>query len=65
MNFKNKIKYISLIILIFLIIYSLKLLNIDKNEKFLNFFAEYYFNKQYYLTTYPEITNLKIEPFKH
>jgi len=54
--------FLALLSLAFIVI---KITQIDKNEKYLNYFAKYYFDEQYYLNTYPEIANKKIAPFEH
>ena len=41
------------------------MLGLDKNEKFLNLFAKYYFDDKYYLANYPEVEKLNISPFEH
>ena len=62
---KNKIyiKYIGAIALIILALISLRVLG--KNEKFLNLFAHYYFDQNYYLQHYPEVKEQTIDSFEH
>lgn len=62
---KNKIyiKYIGAIAIIILALISLRVLG--KNEKFLNLFAHYYFDQNYYLKHYPEVKAQNIDPFEH
>jgi hypothetical protein len=38
---------------------------LNSNEKWLNFFAQYYFDKNYYLAHYPEVKKQNIDPFEH
>ncbi len=42
-----------------------KFSQIDHNEKFLNFFAKYYFDEEYYIQEYPDISKHKLSPFEH
>ena len=52
----------SLLLLAFLVV---KVAKLDKDERFLNYFAKYYFDEQYYVVHYPEILEQKIDPFEH
>lgn len=44
---------------------TIKFFNLDKNDHVLNYFAQFYFDKDYYLNNYPEIQNSNIDPFDH
>jgi hypothetical protein len=63
MTNKRYIKYISATVLVILTVISLRLLG--RNEKFLNYFAHYYFDQNYYLEHYPEVKSQNIDPFDH
>ncbi len=52
----------SLLLLAFV---AVKVTKLDKDERFLNYFAKYYFDEQYYVAHYPEILEQKIDPFEH
>lgn len=56
--------YLCLIIIALSLI-SAKVFNITNNKTFLNLFAKYMFDEQYYITTYPEIKNQVFSPFEH
>jgi len=56
---------LSLLIFLSLAVITIKITKIDTNEKYLNYFAKYYFDEDYYLKTYPEIVHKNIEPFEH
>ncbi|MFK7967654.1 MAG: glycosyltransferase family 92 protein [Rickettsiaceae bacterium] len=62
---KNRNKYLYIFGFVVLIITSLRLLELNKNEKFLNCFAHYYFDQDYYLKHYPEVKVQNINPFDH
>ena len=59
---KRIILLFSLLLLAFLVV---KVAKLDKDERFLNYFAKYYFDEQYYVVHYPEILEQKIDPFEH
>lgn len=63
MTKKIYIKYLYALALIILTVISLRLLG--RNEKFLNYFAHYYFDQNYYLEHYPEVKSQNIDPFEH
>ena len=44
---------------------TVKLANLDKNPRFLDFFAQAYFDEQYYLETYPDVKDSGMDPFVH
>lgn len=60
---KKVVIFSVLLLLIAMIV--IKVARIDKDEKFLNFFARYYFDEQYYITNYPDILEQDIDPFEH
>lgn len=57
------IKYYCTVALIVLTVISLRFLG--RNEKFLNYFAHYFFDQNYYLDQYPEVKSKNIDPFEH
>ena len=66
--FKKILFYVCLCIFsgsIFSGIIIIKSLGSDKKEQVLNYFAQYYFDEQYYLQEYPDVKNLDILPFEH
>ena len=62
---KTRNKYLYILGFVVLTIASLRLLELNKNEKFLNLFAHYYFDQNYYLKHYPEVKAQNIDPFDH
>lgn len=62
---KTRNKYLYILGFVVLMIASLRLLELNKNEKFLNLFAHYYFDQNYYLKHYPEVKKQTIDPFEH
>jgi hypothetical protein len=62
---KTRNKYLYILGFVVLTIASLRLLELNKNEKFLNLFAHYYFDQNYYLKHYPEVKAQNIDPFEH
>lgn len=60
---KKVIIFSALLLLIAMIV--IKVARIDRDERFLNFFARYYFDEQYYITNYPDILEQDIDPFEH
>ena len=58
------IKYIFLAVLI-IILAVISLRSLGRNEKFLNYFAYYYFDQNYYLEHYPEVKAQNIDAFDH
>ena len=48
-----------------LVIVIIKAFGLDKEERFLNYLAQYYFDEQYYLQEYPDVQHLDISPFEH
>lgn len=63
MKIKTYIKYTCVPITIILVVASFRFLG--RSEKFLNYFAQYYFDQNYYLTQYPEVRSQNIDPFEH
>jgi hypothetical protein len=62
---KTRNKYLYIFGFVLLILATLRLLELNKNEKFLNYFGHYYFDQNYYLEHYPEIKAQNINPFDH
>ena len=62
---KARNKYLYIFGFVLLILATLRLLELNKNEKFLNYFSHYYFDPNYYLEHYPEIKAQNINPFDH
>ena len=46
-------------------IIGIKVADLSNNKSFLNLFAKYLFDEQYYVTTYPEVKNQSLSPFEH
>lgn len=44
---------------------SIKAFNLDFNKRFLNIFAIYFFDEQYYVAIYPEVKNYTLNSFEH
>jgi hypothetical protein len=62
---KIKLKLFYSLIFLILAISSIRLLELNKNEKFLNIFARYYFDENYYLEHYPDVKEQHVAPFNH
>ncbi len=62
---KIKLKLFYSLIFLILSISSIRLLELNKNEKFLNIFARYYFDKNYYLEHNPDVKEQNVDPFNH
>lgn len=60
---KRIIGYFVVILISLIII--VKITKVYANENFLNHFAEYFFDKEYYVSQYPEILEQKNDPFDH
>ncbi len=58
-------KTLYVVLGIFSIYLVIRFSNIDKNENLLNYFAEQYFDKQYYIANNPDVLSMNIEPYEH
>lgn len=63
MKIKTYIKCAFVLVFIILMVISFRFLG--RSEKFLNYFAYYYFDQNYYLKHYPEVKSQNIDPFEH
>ncbi|GAB4170998.1 MAG: hypothetical protein Tsb006_8120 [Rickettsiaceae bacterium] len=62
---KRHKRYLYFLVFIIFAIIGIRSLELNKNEKFLNFLAHYYFDKNYYLENYPDIKAANVDPFDH